>query len=228
MTIILKAFEITKSYTGNHMENVLQKTNLSFEQGTINVIKGKSGSGKSTFLGILGGMENPSKGKVYYKNESFYDLPDSEQAVIRGEKFGFVFQSFQLIPELTVRENIELPLRFIHKKNSTSEIRIEELANELGIISQLDKRPSLLSGGEQQRVAIARALITNPEILFADEPTGNLDETTSKSIVNILTKLNNEKNLTLIVVTHEQTLFNAPHLLYSLENGLLEVSYNNV
>jgi ABC-type lipoprotein export system ATPase subunit len=222
MSIILRADNITKKYNSEMKKNALEKTNFTVEQGSIHVVEGKSGSGKSTFLSIIGGMEFPTSGKVYYKNESFYDLPDDKQSQIRGEKFGFVFQSFQLIPELTVRENIELPLKFLKKKEAKLKVSVKELAKELGIDSQLDKRPSFLSGGEQQRAAIARALITEPEILFADEPTGNLDQMTTKSIVNLLTKLNRERNLSLVVVTHEPNLFQVPHYLYSMKNGVLE------
>ncbi|MEK5066104.1 ABC transporter ATP-binding protein [Cytobacillus sp. FSL R5-0596] len=173
---------------------------FSISKGEISIIEGKSGSGKSTLLSILGGMEQPTKGKVYYNNHSLYDLSDYEQSKIRGEKFGFIFQSFQLIPELTAKENIELPLEFIG--NNKSEWKVFELAEELGIKYQLDKKPPFLSGGEQQRVAIARALITSPEVIFADEPTGNLDENTSKVIVNLLTKLCLQQHVSLVVVTN--------------------------
>lgn len=228
MSNILEVVDITKRYSINHRKNALEKTNIHFKKGSINVIQGKSGSGKSTLLNIIGGMEFPTSGKVYFNNESFYDLPDSRQSNIRGEKFGFVFQSFQLIPELTVKENIELPLKFIKKKINEDHVMIENLTNELGITNLLNKKPSFLSGGEQQRVAIARALITEPDILFADEPTGNLDHITTKSIVNLLTKLNSEKNLTLIVVTHEPNLFQLPHLLYFIRDGVLEVHDSDV
>lgn len=229
MSTILRAENITKKYNYEMQNNILEKTCFTVEQGSIHVIKGKSGSGKSTFLSIIGGMEFPTSGKVYYKNESLYDLSDEKQSKIRGEKFGFVFQSFQLIPELTVRENIELPLILLkRKKKEKLKESVNELAKELGIGYQLDKRPSFLSGGEQQRVAIARALITEPEILFADEPTGNLDQTTTKSIISLLTKLNKDKNLSLVIVTHEPNLFQTPHYLYSLKNGKLERMNLNV
>ncbi|KZZ83140.1 ABC transporter [Bacillus sp. SJS] len=225
-TGILKATGITKKYSQVH-KNVLESTSFSIEAGSIHVIEGKSGSGKSTFLSIIGGMEYPSSGKVYYKNESLYDLSDSKQAVIRGKKFGFIFQSFQLIPELTAWENITLPLMLM-KRTDRFEERVKELAVELGISSQLDKRPSFLSGGEQQRVAIARALITEPEIIFADEPTGNLDQTTTRSIIKLFTKLNKEKKLSIVIVTHEKNLFEAPHQLYTMKNGVLEGIDKNV
>lgn len=226
MTVILKAMDISKKYNSYINESVLNNTHLSIKPGEIYVIEGKSGSGKSTLLNILGGMEKPTIGKVYYHNRSFYDLNDNEQAKIRGEKFGFIFQSFQLIPELSVQENIELPLQFITKPKN--EILVKELAKELGIESQLHKKPAFLSGGEQQRVAIARALITSPEILFADEPTGNLDQATSRRIIDLLTSLCVNQHVSLLVVTHEKNLFNHPHHLFTMQKGKLKVEQEHV
>ncbi|MGN1401262.1 MAG: ABC transporter ATP-binding protein [Bacillus sp. (in: firmicutes)] len=158
------------------------------------------------------------------KNKSLYDLPDKEQSRIRGELFGVVFQSFQLIPELTVRENIELPLNFIKKEPKWDS---RDLATELGIEKHLDKRPGFLSGGEQQRVAIARALITSPKILFADEPTGNLDDRTTRMIADLLTRLSHTQQLSLVIVTHEKNLIPSPHNLYKITDGHLKAEYEN-
>ncbi|MED4406613.1 ABC transporter ATP-binding protein [Heyndrickxia coagulans] len=226
MGALIEASRICKRYNqkSNNME--LKETSLSIEKGKIYVIEGKSGAGKSTLLNILGGMEKPTSGKVYYKGKSFYDLKDSDQAAIRGEKYGFVFQSFQLIPELTVKENIELPLIFTNRQEKMD--KIAELARHLGIENQLHKLPDFLSGGEQQRVAIARALITEPEIIFADEPTGNLDSATTKKIIHLFTRLCNEKNITLVVVTHEKNLFEFPDNLFLVKNGRLQVAQENV
>ncbi|MEK5054323.1 ABC transporter ATP-binding protein [Niallia sp. FSL K6-0212] len=216
----LKVVNMTKKYSDDR--EIIKIKNFTVEKGTIHVIEGKSGSGKSTFLSIIGGLEFPTNGKVYYNNESFYDLPEQRQAEIRGHKFGYVFQSFHLIPELTVRENIELPLKLLKKREKQLKYSIDELSQELGIHFYLNKLPTFLSGGEQQRVAIARALITEPDILFADEPTGNLDQITTKSITSLLTKFNKERELSLIIVTHEKNLIQVPHFLYSMKNGVLE------
>ncbi|WP_350346411.1 ABC transporter ATP-binding protein [Heyndrickxia faecalis] len=226
MEALIEANRICKRYNQKSSNMELKETSLTIQKGKIYVIEGKSGAGKSTLLNILGGMEKPTSGKVYYKGKSFYDLKDSEQAAIRGEQYGFIFQSFQLIPELTVKENIELPLMFINRHERTN--KVEELAGYLGIENQLHKLPDFLSGGEQQRVAIARALITDPKIIFADEPTGNLDGETTKKMIHLFTSLCNKKNITLIVVTHGKNLFEFPDTLFLMKNGRLQVIQENV
>lgn len=225
MSIILRAEEISKSFNTYNNHLAVKTSSFIVRKGDIYVIEGKSGSGKSTFLSIIGGLEKPSKGKVFFDNKSFYDLTDNEQSWIRGKSFGFVFQSFQLVPELTVKENIELPLNFI--KTTTNILDVYELANDLEISKHLDKMPGYLSGGEQQRVAIARALITCPEILFADEPTGNLDQETSKLVINLLTKLSLKNNTSLIIVTHEKNIIKEHHYLYRMDEGVLKAVTKN-
>lgn len=219
MSVLLTAKNINKTFSNVH--TIIKQANISLEKGKVYVIEGKSGSGKSTLLSMLGGLEPPTKGKVMFKGKSFYDLEENEQATIRGKSFGFVFQSFHLIPELTVKENIELPIHFITDKNHI--LNIQDLTKILKIDKKLNHKPAYLSGGEQQRVAIARALITNPEIIFADEPTGNLDYKTTKIIVDLLSKLNIERQITLVIVTHERGLINIPHTKFEMEDGQLRV-----
>lgn len=225
MDIVLKAEEICKTYSTFNTQTVVKPSSFIVKKGEVYVIEGKSGSGKSTFLSMLGGLEKPSKGKVYFNNKSFYDLNDKEQSLIRGRSFGFVFQSFQLVPELTIKENIELPLKFM--KSNKRNLNLDELVDELGIKNHLNKKPNYLSGGEQQRVAIARALITCPDILFADEPTGNLDQETSSTVVNLLSKLSNKYNISLIIVTHEKNLIKGQHHLYKMNDGILKVKQHD-
>lgn len=226
LSIILRACNVSKSFNTFKGNRIINNISFSIKKGTISVIKGKSGTGKSTFLSILSGMLKPDSGNVYFKNTSLYDLTDEEQAKIRGESFGFVFQSFQLIPELTVKENIELPLQFTQKKRNIDN-KLIELTKYLGIYSHLNKKPSFLSGGEQQRVAIARSLIMSPEIIFADEPTGSLDEITSKTTIDLLTQLSIEQGVSLVVVTHEERLINHPHNLYIMKDGELILKDEN-
>lgn len=218
MLDILNADQISKVFSNQQV--AVKPVSIKIKKGEIYVIEGKSGSGKSTLLSMLGGMEKPTKGKVYYKGRSFYDMNGSEQSEIRGKSFGFVFQSFHLIPELTVKDNIELPLQFVENTDKIWDTK--DLAANLGIEHVLTKKPSYLSGGEQQRVAIARALITNPSILFADEPTGNLDSKTTELIVKLLIQLNHQYKISLVIVTHEKNLIKAPHTLFIMENGYLK------
>lgn len=207
---------ISKKFNGIE---IVKPSSISLEKGSIHVIEGKSGSGKSTFLSMLGGLEKPDTGNVIFNGRSFYNLKDKDQSLIRGMNFGYIFQSFNLMPELTVKENIELPLQFNKKKQKAN--YFTELVEALEINQHLNKKPDYLSGGEQQRVAIARALIMEPEIIFADEPTGNLDQITTRKVTKLLTDLTIKMNIALIVVTHEKNLFSHTHKLYYMENGKL-------
>ncbi|GIQ68124.1 ABC transporter ATP-binding protein [Xylanibacillus composti] len=224
---LLNANFITKKYSSASTQAELQSLSYKFKKGNIYVIKGKSGSGKSTLLNILGGMDKPTSGSVYYKGRSFYELSDKEQSIIRNKEFGFIFQSFNLIPELTVQDNIHIP-KYFNKDLQISSSSVEDLSHELGIYSILHKKPPQLSGGEQQRVAIARALITNPEIIFADEPTGNLDLANTTKIADLLVYLVASRNSTLILVTHEQNLIKHPHIELTLQDGVLKADEANV
>ncbi|PWW00871.1 putative ABC transport system ATP-binding protein [Paenibacillus cellulosilyticus] len=222
MTELMKAVNICKKYVPSSDSMELRPQSLSLEKEKIYVIKGKSGSGKSTLLNILGGIDRPTLGSVYYNGQSLYDLPDKEQSRIRNENFGFVFQSFNLIPEFTVKENIILP-KYFNRYSNITPASISRMAEEMGIGSLLNRKVYQLSGGEQQRVAIARALITDPEILFADEPTGNLDSETSKVIVNLLTRTVTSRRATLVVVTHEEKLIDCEHTDLTISDGKIKV-----
>lgn len=224
MSVILKAEGVSKNYSKDHY--VIKPSNFEIKKGEIYVIVGKSGAGKSTFLSMLGGIEKPTHGKVYFNNQSFYDLSDEQQSKIRGSSFGFVFQSYNLFPELTVKENIELPRVF--NDNLKDSIDTLALAEKLQISHLLDKKPYQLSGGEQQRVAIARALITTPEIVFADEPTGNLDEKTTEDVINYLINLTLTHRIALVIVTHEKNLIKQRHHLFRIENGQIKKEQDHV
>lgn len=203
---MLVADGLHKIYNKNIENCVINGINLSIESGEFVVISGKSGSGKSTLLYLLSGLEVPTSGRVLFNGLSISELSDSDICRLRREKFGFVFQFYNLIQNLNVQDNILLPLDYDRKNSIEKRRKIKEYIEIMGIGDKLKSFPYQLSGGQQQRVAIARALAIDPEIIFADEPTGNLDSSTSKEVLNILKKLNVEMKKTIILVTHDQSI----------------------
>lgn len=183
---------------------ILNNINLSIQRGQSLAIVGVSGSGKSTLLGLLAGLDRPSAGRVWLNGADLYSLDEDGRAAIRSRTVGFVFQSFQLLPGLTALENTALPLELAGHKNAR-ELATERLA-EVGLKARLSHYPNQLSGGEQQRVAIARAFAGYPAILFADEPTGNLDQNTAGRIIDLLFRMNQEHGTTLVMVTHDEAI----------------------
>ncbi len=197
---------VTKVYQiGQSEVRALAGVSISFRTGSFWAIMGHSGSGKSTMLNLLGCLDRPTSGRYVLEGHNVADLNDNALSEIRLRHLGFVFQSFNLIPQLTVRENIELPLYYLDWDPGQASLRAKEMAERVGLAGRLDHRPSELSGGEQQRVAIARSLSTNPSILLADEPTGNLDSKTGEQIMALLLDLN-KQGKTVIMVTHEPDL----------------------
>ena len=201
---IIRLKNITKEYEGKVKTIALNNINLEINEGEFIAILGPSGSGKTTLLLILGILDRPTQGKVYINNKDVTRMSDSEISKIRNEYIGFVFQNYNLIPRLTVFQNVELPLvaRGIPKKKR-EDIVIEAL-KLVGIESLIKKRSGELSGGQQQRVAIARALAQNPKIILADEPTGNLDSVNAKIVMDTFKKINEELKTTIVVVTHDK------------------------
>jgi len=198
---------------------ILQGLNLSIAAGEQVAIIGSSGSGKSTLLSLLAGLDVPTKGSVQIQSNIFSDLDEDGRAAVRAKSMGFVFQSFQLLPSLTALENVMLPLQLKNQANA-KEQSLEAL-NKVGLGERVRHYPKQLSGGEQQRVAIARAFATQPAILFADEPTGNLDHATGQMIIELLFKMNAEAGTTLVLVTHDIQLANRCQRQLKLENGVL-------
>lgn len=198
---------------------ILQGLNLSIAAGEQVAIIGSSGSGKSTLLSLLAGLDVPTKGSVQIQSNIFSGLDEDGRAAVRARSMGFVFQSFQLLPSLTALENVMLPLQLKNQANS-KELSLEALT-KVGLSERTKHYPKQLSGGEQQRVAIARAFATQPAILFADEPTGNLDHTTGQMIIELLFKMNAEAGTTLVLVTHDTQLADRCQRQLKLENGLL-------
>lgn len=202
---MIKTSQLNKSVKTAEAElEILRGIDLEIKRGETAAIVGTSGSGKSTLLGLLAGLDSPSAGAIYLDNTNIVQLDEDERAVLRSQKVGFVFQSFQLLPALTALENVMLPLELAGRDNAR--IMAEDYLSRVGLGERLHHYPRTLSGGEQQRVAIARAFAAKPLILFADEPTGNLDTATGAKIIELLFGLNEEEGTTLVLVTHDNTL----------------------
>lgn len=218
--MILQVQGLKKTY-GKGSASVQALRGLSFEvkQGSFTVVMGKSGCGKSTLLHILSGILDPSEGHIIINNEDMYEMSDRHRTLFRKREIGFVFQFFNIFPELTIKENIMLPLRI--NKIDIDEEHYNTLIKELELETMLDRYPSTLSGGQQQRVAIARALIHKPSIVFADEPTGNLDEETSKVVMDIFKKLQKSLNQSIILVTHDADLVKYADRVIEMRDGLI-------
>lgn len=198
---------------------ILQGVSLEINQGDSVAIIGRSGSGKTTLLGLLAGLDTPSEGSIELDGAKISALSEDERAALRAQRVGFVFQSFQLLPALTALENVMLPLELAGRQNA--EARARELLQRVGLGERLTHTPRQLSGGEQQRVAIARAFACEPAILFADEPTGNLDNRTGKDVSDLLMALNREQGTTLVMVTHDEQLAARCGRQFHIEGGLL-------
>jgi putative ABC transport system ATP-binding protein len=217
---MLVARDLTKEFdSGTHHLTVLRDVNFEISQGDFVAIVGPSGSGKTTLLGLLAGLDTPTKGKVVLDGADLTAMSEDERAQLRGEKVGFVFQTFQLIPTLTALENVQVPLELRGEARSAE--RARELLERVGLVDRLDHLPTQLSGGEQQRVAIARAFVNRPRILFADEPTGNLDGATGAKIVALLEELNRESGSTIVLVTHDRSLAERTARLIRLADGVV-------
>lgn len=215
---IIKAESLSKYYgEKNTRVEALKNINLTIKKGEFIAIMGASGSGKSTLLHLLGGIENPSLGKVYIEGIDLYKMDENQRAVFRRRKIGFVFQNFNLLPVLTVEENIILPL--LLDKKVVDRDYIDGLLNILKLDKRRDSLPNQLSGGQQQRVAIGRALSYNPSIILADEPTGNLDSETSKEIMDLLKISIKKYNQTLVVITHDINIASQADRIIRIEDG---------
>jgi len=199
--------------------HILQDVNLNIKAGERVAIVGSSGSGKSTLLGLLAGLDVPSSGDVFIKDQPFSALDEDARAVIRGKTMGFVFQSFQLLPAMTALENVMIPMQ-LNGQDAAREVALMTL-QKVGLEKRLNHYPKQLSGGEQQRVAIARAFASKPAVLFADEPTGNLDSATGAKIIELLFSLNTENQTTLILVTHDIQLASRCERIVTLKQGQL-------
>jgi putative ABC transport system ATP-binding protein len=218
--IVLEAESLTKTYrSANNSLTVLDTVSFSVRQGNTLAIVGPSGSGKTTLLGLCAGLDVPTSGTISLMGFKLNNMSEDDRAHIRNQYVGFVFQNFQLLLTLTALENVMVPLELRGEKNV--QVKAKELLSRVGLGDRLHHYPSQLSGGEQQRVAMARAFITDPKILFADEPTGNLDEENSNHITDLLFTLNKEQGTTLVLVTHNHELAQKTERILRMRGGKL-------
>ncbi|MBR4554613.1 MAG: ABC transporter ATP-binding protein [Ruminococcus sp.] len=198
---MIKTKDLTRTYgKGEGKVTALDGVNLTINYGEMVAIIGKSGSGKSTLLNLIGGLDKPTSGQIFYNDRELGSMKDTELSEFRLKNIGFVFQFFDLIPELTAEENVLLPSRLAKNKNAGA----EDIYSALDISDRVKHYPSELSGGQQQRAAIARALINSPDVILCDEPTGNLDKASGEDVMSLLKRLNTEQGKTVIIVTHDQ------------------------
>jgi len=226
MSSILEVKNLTKTYrSGDHQLTVLDNVNLLIEKGETCAIVGPSGSGKTTLLGLCAGLDRASSGSVSLKGITLDHLNEDQRAEVRGKYVGFIFQSFNLMPTLTALENVMVPLELRGEKNADT-IAID-LLDKVGLAARKDHFPTQLSGGEQQRVSIARAFSNQPDILFADEPTGNLDEETGIHIEQLIFDLNRDAGTTLVLVTHDMNLARKTQRIISIKGGKIAQDTRN-
>lgn len=207
MSELIRIKNLTKKYRiGSEIIHALDNVNLTIAKGEFLCILGTSGSGKTTLLNLTAGLEKPTKGEIYIQKVLLNKVKEQQMSAFRRKHMGYVFQSFNLVPSLTALENVALPLTFDGVPAREREARAKKLLTDLGLKDRLNNKPSEMSGGQQQRVSIARALINNPKIIFADEPTGNLDTKTTQDIMDLLSTTIKTNNQTLIMVTHDREL----------------------
>lgn len=223
MTTLIELENVKKHYEmGDNIVRAVDGISIKIDRGDFVAIMGPSGSGKSTAMNLVGSLDLPTQGEIYLDNKNIAHLDESQLAQIRGKKIGFIFQSFNLIPNLTAKENIMLPMLFQETDKEEREDKAEELLNLVDLSDRGDHYPNQLSGGQQQRVAIARSLANDPEVILADEPTGNLDTKTGEKVMKFLEKLNSQGR-TIIIVTHDKGLAEAhARIIYWLRDGKIE------
>jgi putative ABC transport system ATP-binding protein len=220
---MIEVKELTRTFqSGDHKVTAVNDLNFQVEKGVFGAIVGKSGSGKSTLLSLLGALDKPTKGTITIDGQDLTKMGDHRLIGYRRDKIGFVFQNYNLIPNLTALENVMLPMEFAGVDAHKRRTRAEALLKEVGLSGdKLSRRPGKLSGGEQQRVAIARALSNNPQLILADEPTGNLDSATGKIIIDLLKNLAKTEDTTILAVTHDEGIASKAEVVFRLRDGKL-------
>lgn len=224
---MIKIEGVSKNFLeGDKTHTVLKDLNLDINRGEIIVLLGKSGSGKSTLLNLISGIDVPDSGSIYINEVDITKLSEKERTLIRRNNLGFIFQFFNLIPTLTVKENLLLPLELKEEKDVSE--KIQSILSEVKLVNREKTYPDKLSGGEQQRIAIARALVHDPDLILADEPTGNLDYETSLQIIDLLDKVVKQRGKTMIMVTHSKDVIGLADKVYTLKDGKLIELRNGV
>lgn len=217
---VIKLENVWKIYKMGHVNvPALQGLEIEIKEGEFVSVIGPSGSGKSTALNMIGALDVPTKGKIFLDGRNISQLTDDQLARLRGRKIGFIFQTFNLIPSLNALENVELPMLFQNVEESKRKAKAKRLLTEVGLGDRTDHKPNQMSGGERQRVAIARALANDPEVILADEPTGNLDSKSGDKVMEILTNLHKNKKRTLIIVTHDLEVAHMSERIIKLKDG---------
>lgn len=217
---VIETNNLIKIYQQGDIEvKALNDVSINFQQGEFTAIVGPSGSGKTTFLNSIGGLDTPTSGKVVINDTDITNLKSNELIDFRLRNIGFVFQAYNLIPVLTAKENVEFIMLMQGDSANDRKLRAEELLNAVGLSDQINRRPGQLSGGQQQRVAVARALASKPKFVLADEPTANLDSTSTSNLLDIMYKLNKEENMTFIFSTHDQRVIDRAKRIITLEDG---------
>jgi len=223
--IMLQGINIKRTFrTGKESLEVLKGIDIVIEKGELYTIVGPSGAGKSTLIHIIGGLDAPTEGKVILESNNLYDFPDQELARVRNKKIGFIFQFHHLLPEFSALENVMIPsiINGIGSRNAKE--RARDLLNKVALSDRLRHKPNQLSGGEKQRVAVARALVNNPSIIFADEPTGNLDRKNSDMLLEMLLGLNQNEGITIVLVMHNEDIARRVGNIIKLEDGRIQES----
>jgi len=221
--LFLSARSLTKTYAmGRRSLEVLRGVDLTVSRGKFLALRGASGAGKSTLLHLIGGLDSPNAGEIFFKGQNLANFSEAELTQFRSRRVGFIFQAYHLLPELTALENVCLPARVARISAGQTGKRGHELLARVGLEDRTDHKPSELSGGEQQRVAIARALINEPELLLADEPTGNLDSKTGGEIIELLKTICAEKQMTLVIATHDEKVAARAERIVQLVDGLIQ------
>ncbi len=221
--IILRAENLVKTFTTTKeiKLEILKSISIEFVEGKITLIIGASGAGKSTLLHLLGGLDKPDYGKIFYKEENILNYSEDKMAKFRNKNIGFVFQFHHLLPEFTAAENIAIPQMILGKSLNKSLEKANALLDEVGLNNRKDHKPAELSGGEQQRIAVARALANDPSMILADEPTGNLDSLNSQAITDLIVHLNKDNKKTFIVVTHNTEMLAIADYVTEIKDGII-------